>query len=63
MPTPELQPEHAEPSEDELKPFSVKPEQNSGHENVRFGMELLNVLQPPAQPSAPSGAGGTKTQP
>lgn len=48
---------------DELKPFSVKPEQNSDHENVRFGMELLNFLQPPAQPPAPSGAGATKPQP
>ncbi len=51
---------------DELKPFSVKPGQNSDHENVRFGMELLNFLQPPARPpGAPpsSGASEPKKQP
>ena len=41
---------------DELKPFTVRPEQNSDHENIRFGMELLNFLQPPA-------AGPPKKQP
>jgi hypothetical protein len=44
---------------DELKPFSPKPEQNSDHENVRFGMELLNFLQPGARPPAPPPAPGT----
>ncbi|MES2924100.1 MAG: hypothetical protein V4819_21290 [Verrucomicrobiota bacterium] len=45
---------------DELKPFSVKPEQNSDHENVRFGMELLNFLQPPATPPSSGGSGPGK---
>ena len=48
---------------DELKPFSPKPEQNSDHENVRFGMELLNFLQPPARPPASSGASEPKKHP
>ena len=48
---------------DELKPFSAKPEQNSDHENVRFGMELLNFLQPPARQPASSGASESKKQP
>lgn len=46
---------------DELKPFSVRPEQNSDHENVRFGMELLNFLQPHTPPS--SGASEPGKQP
>lgn len=51
---------------DELKPFSPKHEQNSDHENVRFGMELLNFLQPGAHPPAtppPAGASEPKKQP
>ena len=51
---------------DELKPFSPKPEQNSDHENVRFGMELLNFLQPPARPPAtppPADASVPKKEP
>ena len=51
---------------DELKPFSPRPGQNSDHENVRFGMELLNFLQPGAHPPAtppPSGASEPRKQP
>ena len=46
---------------DELKPFSIRPEQNSDRENIRFGMELLNFMQPHTPP--PSGASEPKRQP
>ena len=47
---------------EDLRPFSPKPEQNSDHENVRFGMELLNFLRPPAAPPSP-GASDSRKQP
>ncbi len=37
---------------DDLKPFSIQPEADSRHEDLRFATELLNFLRPPARGEA-----------